>query len=378
MRLTPTDEQRQLADTAARLLAAEYPFKRARRVGDELGGFDREFWARMSEMGWIGACLPEAAGGYAESAEEPLILMRALGRGLVVEPMLAGVIAPARAILAAAPDRAEALLAPLIAGDGPMALAWAEAGRRYDLSPAATRAERAGAGWRLSGRKLAVVAAPQALSIVVSAATPDGDALFLVPRDAPGLSMAEHRMIDGQSAAELVFENVALDADALLGAPGEGLAALEAGFDWGAAGACAMALGSIDAVLDMTLAYARDRRQFDKTLAEFQVVQHRLAAMAVEAEYARSMAPLLAAQMDGEAKARRLAVSACRVKIGAAARLITGEGVQLHGGIGMTDELAVSHHFRKALALDHAFGDQRWHFERYRRGRGAGADLLAA
>lgn len=377
MDLTLTNEQRLLCDSADRLIAAEYPLERSRRIADETG-FDRAFWRRMAEMGWLGACLPETVGGYAASAQEPLILMGAMGRGLVVEPLLHGLIAPAQAIFAAAPDRAEALLAPAIAGEEVLALAWAEAERRYDLAPAATRAERDGAGWRLSGRKMAVVAAPEAGRLVVSAQVEGGTALFLVAGDAAGMTAMEHRMIDGQAAADLLFADLRLPEEALLAGPDTAPAALEAAFDHGAAGACAAAVGCMEAVLGLTLDYARTRQQFGRRISEFQVVQHRLAAMSVELEYARSMLLLLVARLDGPADARRLAVSAARAKIGPAARHVVAEGIQLHGGIGVTDDLAVSHHFRKVQALEYAFGDTRWHLERYRVNRKRGYDLVAA
>lgn len=376
--MTLTDVQKQLRDSAQRYLAAKYPFERSRRIADDLGGFDPEFWREAAEMGWLGALLPDSVGGYAETPADMLMLMECAGRGLVVEPLLAGVVAPARAVIAAAPDRATALLAPVVEGRSVLALAWAEAERRYELTPAATRADRADGGWRLSGRKLAVLAAPQADSLVVSAATAEGAALFLVPADASGLSLTPHQMIDGHAAGDLVFDDVRLPPDALLGDARTGADALETALDWGAAGACAAAIGAVDAVMGQTLDYARTRQQFGRAIGEFQVIQHRLAAMAVELEYAKAMLALLSSGLAAAPAMRRLSVSAAKAKIGPAVRKVASEGIQLHGGIGMTDELSISHYFRKAHALEAAYGDSRFHLERYRRNRGENFDILAA
>ncbi len=378
MDLTLTDVQKQLRDSAQRYLGAEYSFERMRRAADRLDGFDPAFWRQAADMGWLGALLPEAAGGYGESPGDALVLLECAGCALVVEPLLAGVLVPAQALLAAAPERAPELLTPVTEGKRIFALAWAEAGQRYDLTPAATRATASGGGWKLSGRKLAVLAAPQADIIVVSAASEQGMGLFLVPREAPGLTLAPHQMIDGHGAADLVFDDVQLGADALLGTPETALTALETALDWGAAGASAAAVGAMDAVMTQTLEYAQTRKQFGKAIGEFQVVQHRLAAMSVQLEYAKAMLPLLSDRLDAAPRTRRLAVSAARAKIGPAAKHVASEGVQLHGGIGMTDELAISHYFRKIQTLEFAYGDSRHHLERYRAGRGADYDIVAA
>ncbi|GGC72640.1 acyl-CoA dehydrogenase family protein [Chelatococcus reniformis] len=378
MDLIPSEELSQFRASVERLVASDYTFEHYRRTVTTRGSFDASFWKRIGDLGWLGACLPESAGGYAASPDETLVLLEATARGLVVEPILAGLVVPSRAVLAAAPDRAGSLLAAAAAGDTALALAWAEADRRYDLAPTVTRARRTGAGWQLSGRKFAVLGAPVASHLAVSAASEDGPVLLWVPAGLPGVALAEFVTVDGQRAADVVFDDVELGAEALLGSPQGGLAALEAAFDWGAAGAAAEAIGAMDAILAITLEYAKTRQQFGQTIGSLQVVQHRLAAMAVQIEYARSLLPLLSVALAGDAARRGALVSAAKWKIATAARHVAADGIQLHGGIGMTNEAAISHYFRKVQVLEYAYGDSRYHLARYRARRSGDGDLLAA
>lgn len=266
----------------------------------------------------------------------------------------------------------------MLEGETVLALAWAEPGRRFDLEPTSVQATSTSAGWRLNGRKSTVIAAPVADQLIVSAATSQGPTLFLVPSDAKGLRLTQYRLIDGQRAADVVFGDVEVDGGAIVGTAGEGLAPLNAALDCGAAGACADAIGAMGAALALTAEYVQTRKQFGQAIGSFQVIQHRLAKMAMELEYAKSLLPLLGARLQCEPDLRSRTVSAVRVKISSAARYVVADAVQLHGGIGVTEEAAVSHYFRRVTAHDLAWGGSRYHLERYRAGRQPGRDLLLA
>lgn len=377
LRLGLSGDELQLQASVERLIQKEYGFER-RRAGLAAGGFDPAFWQQIADLGWLGACFPEALGGYAQSANEALIILEQFGRGLVLEPLLGAVLVPCAALLAAEDnDRHGELLTQIMAGERLLALAWTEPGRRYGVEPLHLRATPCTGGWRLQGKKAAVLNAPQADSLIVSAATDQGPALFLVPGRSDGLSLNPHSMIDGQPAADLAFNDVQVGEPALIAGPATAGAALAAALDWGAAGACAEALGAMNAALDMTVEYAKTRQQFGQPIAGFQVVQHRLAAMAIELEYCQSLLPLLCAHLDGQSKQRSATISAIRARITSGARRVVADAVQLHGGIGVTDEAAISHYFRRVTALELAWGGSRLHLERYRRRR-AQHDLLLA
>ncbi|MEN2977536.1 acyl-CoA/acyl-ACP dehydrogenase (plasmid) [Tistrella bauzanensis] len=376
MRVTLNEDETQLVASVERLLDGEYGFDRHRRTAETGGGFDHGFWRVMADQGWMAACLPESAGGYGQSPNDALLILERCGAALVVEPLLSGFVVPAMALATAnggghgggEAGPAAIWLPRMLAGDAVAALAWTEPGRRYDPRPRQVTASRGpDGGWVLEGRKSAVLSAPLAAVLIVSAATDAGTALFAVPGDAAGMTLAGHEMIDGQRAADIVFDAVALADEALLARPGAGSdAVLAAALDWGAAGAAAEAVGSMAAAVALTVEYARTRSQFGRSLSGFQVIQHRLAALATEVEYARALLPLLADRLTAAPEVRRAAVSAARSAITAAARRVTADTVQLHGGIGVTNEAEVSHHFRRVAALDLGWGGAREHLARYR------------
>lgn len=367
----------QLKATAERFIAREYPLEQY-RASVSAGGFNQTFWKQAADLGLIGACVPEALGGYALSDNEPALVLEQFGRGLVAEPLVSAVLAPV-ALLAASgeTERFAPLISDLVSGDLLLALAWAEPGRRFDLAPVALRATTNGNGWKLDGSKATVLAAPLANLLLVSASTPQGPAIFLVPQDAAGVELTPCRTIDGQSAADVRLHQVVLTAEALVGQPGEGENLLRAAFEHGAAMSCAEAIGVMDAALALTVDYTRTRKQFGQTIASFQAIQHRLANMSIELEYARSLLTLLSAGLSQATPGERtVLVSGVRAKVLASARQLVSEAVQLHGGIGVTDEASISHYFRKVVALDLAWGDSRYHLEHYRRQRPAESDLV--
>ncbi|WP_328188587.1 acyl-CoA dehydrogenase family protein [Marinobacter sp. OP 3.4] len=378
--LALTEDESQLQASVERFVSREYTFEHYRRTVREHQSMDREFWRQVADLGLIGACFPEDWQGYAQSGKEPFLILEQFGHGLVVEPLVSGVLAPG-AVLAASGERERFadVFAGLMSGEQLLALAWTEPGQRFDSSPVTVRASKTGAGWRLNGRKSTVLAAPMAETLLVSAATEDGPSVFLVPKDTAGIESVVYQTLDGQRAADIRFNEVDVGRESLVGNAGDGLAMVQAGLDQAAALTCAEAVGAMSAALELTVDYTQTRKQFGQAIASFQAIQHRLANMAIELEYSRAMLQLLSSGMDRLPQGERgTFISGIRSKILGCARYLVSEAVQLHGGIGVTDEAAISHYFRKVTALDLAWGDARQHLERYRSTRSADYDLVAA
>jgi hypothetical protein len=309
----------------------------------------------------------------APAAVETLVTLGALGRALVVEPYLSSaVLGTALLRELGSPTQRRELLPALAAGERIAIPAHGEAGARHDLSRVAAAARRAGAGWVLHGRKAVVLHAPAADLLLVTARTagaPDAEeglSVFAVPAGTPGLALVPYPTIDGQRAADVTLAGVELPADALVGPEGGAFPALSAVFDLGVAALCAEAVGVLQAALDATLEYTRTRKQFGVPIARFQALQHRMADMLVHVEQARSMSYLAAVHAGSrDARERRRSVSAAKVTVGQACRHVGQQAVQLHGGMGVTDELAVSHLFKRLMAIELSLGDTEHHLERF-------------
>jgi alkylation response protein AidB-like acyl-CoA dehydrogenase len=372
MDLTPTPEQKMLRDAAHKYLRAEYTFDARRQLLATDTGMSGAHWRRFAEFGWLGLGLPEAHGGFG-GMPDVVQVAEALGAALVVEPCLASTVLAGQAIVAAGnPTQNAALLPPLVSGGKIYTLAHTEADAGADLAWVTSSARLQGGRWLLSGRKTGVPAAPWADAFVVAARTAgaagerDGIGLFVVPAGAPGVRVDAYLRYDGARAGELQLDAVAVDADAALGDPAAGLAALERAVDMATVAACADALGAMTAVLSKTGEYLATRRQFDAPLASFQVLQHRLVDMFAAVEASRSMLLLAALQADNPVPAKRArAVSAAKVAIGERARYVAQQGVQLHGGVGMTEELDIGHYFRRLTLFQHAFGGSDHHLQRF-------------
>jgi alkylation response protein AidB-like acyl-CoA dehydrogenase len=294
--------------------------------------------------------------------------MEALGEALVVEPLLDNVALAGRLVarLGSQAQRA-AVLPGLIDGSSRLAFASLEPGHRYGLVPHTTTAKANGQGWVLNGHKAVVTGAATAQKLVVSAATPSGVSLFLLDAKADGVTLNPSRTVDGYRVADVVLHNVAVPAEALLGPEGAALPFIEEAADFATALLCAEAIGAMKSANDATLDYMKQRKQFGVPIASFQVLQHRMVEMYICTEQARSMAILAASKVDGatDAKERARAVSAAKIKIADAARQVSQESVQLHGGMGMTEELKVSHTFRRLTMIAQQLGDADHHLERY-------------
>jgi alkylation response protein AidB-like acyl-CoA dehydrogenase len=323
----------------------------------------------------------EEHGGFGGSAVDVMLVMEALGEGLVVEPYWVNVGLAGRLVARGGSEAQQKRILPaLIQGKQRLAFAHTERTARYDLAHVGTRAKRSGAGYTLDGEKRAVLHGGAADTLIVSARTSGGDAdaagisLFLVDRSAPGVTLKEYRTIDELRAADVWLSGVSVPAEARLGDEGRALPLIEDAADYATALLCAEAVGAIRFANEATLEYIKTRRQFGVPIGSFQALQHRMVDMVISYEQARSMACLACVKVDTAPPAeRRRAVSAAKVKVADACRHVSQEAVQLHGGMGMTEELKVSHTFRRLTMIGQTFGDAEHHLERYAAADSGGA-----
>jgi alkylation response protein AidB-like acyl-CoA dehydrogenase len=363
-----TPEQQQLADSVSKYLHNNYAFEQRKAILQSSSGVSEAVWQTFADMGLTAMTLPEADGGFGGGAMDMMAVMEAMGEALVVEPLLDNIALAGRLVsrLGTAAQR-EAVLPGLIDGSERMAFAAQESGRRYDWAAQDTQAQARGEGWVINGCKSLVVGAASAQRLLVSAATQGGVSLFLVETTAPGVSLNPSRTVDGFRVADVTLSDVLLPADALLGTEGQALAFIEEAADFATALLCAEAIGAMKSANDATLDYMKQRKQFGVPIASFQALQHRMVEMYISTEQARSMAILAASKVDGhgDARERARAVAAAKIKIADAARQVSQESVQLHGGMGMTEELKVSHTFRRLTMIAQQMGDADHHLERY-------------
>ena len=370
MNFEHTEDRRMLADSLNRFIAEQYAFETRDRIARSPEGFSIDIWRQFAELGVIGALFSEADGGFGGGGFDIAVVFEALGRGLVVEPLLGAVMA-GEAISVAGNDTQKGLLAEIVGGTTIATLAHDEPETHYELSRVQTRAERSGDGWVLKGAKAVVQQGEQANLFVVSARTSGavddeaGISLFLVPAKTSGLTVRGCPAIDGGRVAELSFDNVKLGADALLGAEGQGHATLERAIGRGVLALCAEALGAMEAAKTATLEYLRTRKQFGTLIGSFQALQHRMADLLLEIEQARSAVINAAAAIDADRVTRERALSAAKVSIGRIGTLVAEESIQMHGGIGMTWELPLAHYAKRLVMIDHQLGDEDHHLQRY-------------
>ena len=364
-----SEEQQLLADSVRRFIQKDYDFESRRKIVASEAGYSEDAWRTFAEMGLLGLPLPQDTGGFGGGALDLLAVMEAFGEGLVIEPYLATVALGAQFVARAGSKAQQKAILPAVA-EGRLKLAFAhtEARSRYDLARVETTATPNEAGWLLSGDKRVVLGAPLADKLIVSAATGKrGFSLFLVDRAAPGVEVKPYRTFDEMRAGDVSLEGVQVDKKALIGKKGAGLALVEEVVDFATALLCAEAVGVMKSANDATLEYLKTRKQFGVTIGTFQALQHRMVDMYVTAEQARSMACLAASKADAAASIddRRRAISAAKIKIADACRQISQEAIQLHGGMGMSEELKVSHSFRRLTMIAQQFGDADHHLERF-------------
>jgi alkylation response protein AidB-like acyl-CoA dehydrogenase len=373
MDLQYTPEQNQLRESVERFVREEYDFAHRRKLVTSDTGHDESCWRSYAEFGWLAVPFSEEDGGIGGDATDTGIVMEGVGRGLLLEPYLANVVlgGGVLAALGSAGQKAQ-FLQPMMAGAHKLALAYAEPESRYELAHCETTARRDGDGWRIDGRKSFVHGGSAADFYVVIART-SGEAsdskgltALVVDAKAKGLEVRPYATHDGSRAADLVFEGVRLDASRRLGDEGAALPALELVIDQAIAAIASEAVGAMSTLVDMTLDYLKTRQQFGRPIGTNQALQHRMVDMYIALDEARSMA-LYGALMLGEADAavRRKALSATKIEIDRTARRVGQEAVQLHGAMGVTEELAVGHYFKRLSMIGVTFGDMSWHLQRH-------------
>jgi alkylation response protein AidB-like acyl-CoA dehydrogenase len=368
------DDQQVLRDSVDRFLEREYSFT-ARQQILQSGGFDCAMWDQMAQTGLFAAHFPVEDGGFGGGIET-LIIMELFGRHQVLEPLVQCVVIAGTLLMSDPPGPARSRrLEALIAGHLRASFATLEPGMRSPYQSQLVRclAVRDGAAWILSGAKSFADGGGAANAFLVSArdSATQQLGLFLVPADAAGLEVRTLRTIDGGTAAEITLNKVTIPATERIGAQADAGAMIEAALDRGMAAVCAEAVGAMDASLQSTIAHTRQRQQYGAPLADFQVLQHRMADMFVEVESARSMAFLSAFSIDHGGPDRAADISAARVQVGRAARFVGQQAVQLHGGMGMAEENGVAHHFKRLSMISQYFGEDSLHLRRFRTERGS-------
>jgi alkylation response protein AidB-like acyl-CoA dehydrogenase len=368
-----SDEQQQLHETVERYLKEQYSFEKFRAVNASSAGWDRTVWSGLAELGVLALTVPAANGGLGFGPLETLSVMDACGKSLLLEPFLSSAVI-ATALLRSFPNDGAAAdsLTRMAGGNAIAVLAHFEPASRFESQWVSSRARKSGDAYTLDGHKAVVMHAGAADTLLVSARTSgepndiNGISLFRVPRGAKGLKLDSYPTIDGQRAADVYLKGVEVPAADRLGAEGEALCAIESALDIGLAALCAEAVGVMQALMDATVTYVQSRQQFGGAIGRFQALQHRIADMLIHLEQARSMSYLAALRCtDDNLAERRRALSAAKALIGQSARFVGQQAVQLHGGMGMTDELIVSHYFKRLTAAELTFGDSDTHLQRY-------------
>ena len=374
-----SEEQSLLRDSLNGYLADRYDFDARKAAQNSADGWRPDVWkAFAEELGILGAPLPEALGGLGGGGVDSMIVMEAMGEHLVLEPYLESVVLAGELLRRIGGDTAGELIGRIVSGEAVVAVAALEPQARYDLANVHTGAFREPEGWRLEGHKAVVAAAPWATHLLVTAKaegegggafsdgapSEHGVSVFLVEVGGEGVVLRDYMTVDGRRAAEVDLQ----DAPAtLLGEEGGALPHLEAAFDAAAAAACAEAVGLMRRMHRETVEYARQRRQFGRAIGEFQVIQHRLVDMFMAVEQAVSVTYLATLSLDAEPEQRARAVSAAKVRVGKSIREVGQGAVQIHGGIGMTDELALGWRFKRATVIESSFGDTEHHLRRFER-----------
>ncbi len=362
-------EQQQLADAIARWAEKNYGFEQRKSTMRSSTGISGAAWAALAELGVTALPVPAEHGGFDGTAVDQSVVMQALGRALVIEPVFATALGTEFLKRAGGQD---ALLSKVASGELKLACALAEPQARHELIDIETSARRDGDGWVLRGLKSGVLHGAQADYLIVSARSAGGTcdtvgiSLFAVPAHLPGLRIDDARSNDGMRIARIAFDDVRVPAGALLGTEGEGWEWLDAVADHGIALLCAEALGVMEGLFDATLDYLKTRQQFGVPIGKFQALQHRMADMFIHLEQARSMALLAAVKVGSpDAVERRRTVSAAKARIGEAMKFIGQQAVQLHGGMGVTNELPAAHLFKRLAVIELTLGDTDHHLARF-------------
>ena len=368
-----TEEQSLLQDSVQRFVQNSYEFETRQKLIKTEEGFSRDNWSSFAELGWLALPFPEDSGGFGGTAVETMIMMEEFGKGLVVEPYVTTVIMTGSIIEAGGSiAHREGVLAEIMAGTKLGSVAYVEPQARFNLADVTTTATATDDGYIVSGFKGVVLGGPSADLLVVPARTSgeqrdtEGITLFLIDANAEGISRRDYPTIDGGRASEITFEKVAVSSADVLGEVGEGLSLLEVGINNGILAVCAEAVGAMEVLYKTTVEYCKTREQFGQPIGKFQVLQHRMVDMFMEHEQAKSLLYMAAIRMseDDELAAIK-AISALKVQVGKGGRFVGQNAIQLHGGMGMTDELNVGHYFKRITAVETLFGNADFHLKKY-------------
>jgi alkylation response protein AidB-like acyl-CoA dehydrogenase len=364
-----SEEQQQFSDALRRWVSKDYSFEQRHKIVHSATGTSDEAWSTLAELGMTALPIPEAQGGFDGNAIDMSVVMNEIGRGLVVEPYLATVMGAEFLKRAGGHDD---LLEQVAGGELKLACALGERQARHDLFDIVTTASATADGFVLNGTKTVVIHGGQAGMLIVSARSKgaqrdtDGISLFVIAADTPGVTVRDYRTIDCQRAADITFKDAKVPASALLGQVGAGWDVLDAVADYGATLLCAEAVGAMEALNAATLEYMKTRQQFGVPIGKFQALQHRMAEMFMQLEQARSMATLAAVKMAStDVVERRRTVSAAKARVGQALKYVGQQAVQLHGGMGVTNELPAAHHFKRLSIIELTLGDTDHHLARF-------------
>ncbi len=367
-----TEEQTLLRNSVQSLLADKYDFDTRRKIVKSAEGWSPPMWQQFAELGLLAAPFSEELGGLGGGSIETMILMEEFGRHLVVEPFVETVVLAGGFLReGGSPAQQEAHIPGIIDGETVWAFAYAEPQGRYNLADLVTTAKKDGEGYTINGYKAVVLGAPWAQKLIVTARTSggqrdrDGVSIFIVDKNAPGVSTRDYPTVDGRRASEITFENVKVGADALIGAEGKGLPLVEKITDQAIAALSAEAVGCMGELNKATVEYCKTRKQFGVPIGKFQVLQHRMVDMFMAYEQSVSMTYMVNLKLDENEAERIKAAAGAKVQIGKAGRFVGQQAVQLHGGMGMTDELNVGHYFKRLTMIDTQFGNVDHQLKRY-------------
>jgi pimeloyl-CoA dehydrogenase small subunit len=364
-----TEEQTLLRNSIQKYLADNYTFEHFKKITRTEPGWSQKDWKQFAELGLMAAPLPEDFGGLGGGAVDVMVVMEEFGRSLVVEPFVSTVVIGGGFLRHAGSDAQKAeWLNKIAAGDAVIAFAFAEPQGRFNYADLKTTAKKSGSGYAINGQKAVVLGAPWADTFVVTARTAGGQrdekgvSVFLVAKNAKGVSTRDYPTIDGLRASEVTFENA---QGTLIGTADDGLKLIEQVTDEAIAAHASEAVGAMKVLLDATVEYSKTRKQFGVPIGKFQVLQHRMVDMFMNAEQSASITYMVTLKLDADTKERKKAASAAKVQIGKAGRFVGQQAVQIHGGMGMTDELNVGHYFKRLTMLDTLYGNVDHHLKRY-------------
>jgi len=372
MNFSLSAEQQMLQDSISRFVQKDYDFDSRMKLVKSDVGYSKDNWKLFAELGWLMVPFSEADGGLGGSAADLMVVMEELGKGIVIEPFLATTVLAGGVIAKLGSDgQKESLLGGIMDGSLQLALAYSEPKSRYELANVATTAKENNLGYILNGHKAVVLNAGAADKIIVAARTSgqandkDGISLFIVDANSEGVAIQAYRTQDGGRAAEVRLENVLVSGDQLLGKEGEALPAIESVLDRATLAICAEAVGAMEVIIQKTVEYTKTRVQFGVPIAKFQALQHRMADMFIEQQQAKSIVLMAAMKLDQDSDDSSKSIAAMKSLVGRASRKVGQEAIQIHGGIGVTDELDVGHYFKRMTMIELLFGNSDYQTQRF-------------